>query len=393
MKPNTLILLGLVAAAAAVLIMRLPSPQPAPAQILAGGEAGGAAARYLTPRSFDADGLSDLFERVARTGGVAHLPAGVYRINRTIKIDGMGPIRIEGESHGIFVRPRGDGFRAQPTRLVWTGEPGGTMLHISGSVGQAFSHIHFDGAGRAGRLVHLTARPGFGTGAQRFDRVLFSNADVAIQAGEREGDFNCADVLYDDVAILACNVGLRVVNHQSVNHFFKWLSVHQVQTAFDFQRGGNLLVDGWQAGTFDLMLRVGYGGPNAGIFRFVSGRPEMNGLTGRYARLAEVEPEDCAQVIFEATQETGGPYDAKLPDNAKDPVFRIGRGGMVVVRNHYHFRPAFELTGPGSYINQDSRWQIPIAQAIPDAARAPAGTIRITGAADPVGVPLPDIRR
>ena len=50
-----------------------------------------------------------MLNRVARNGGVAHLPGGVYRINRTIRVDGLGPIRIEGEGYGEGGGPESQG--------------------------------------------------------------------------------------------------------------------------------------------------------------------------------------------------------------------------------------------------------------------------------------------
>jgi hypothetical protein len=351
--------------------------------------------RYLTPRSMDGDGIAELIERVARNGGVAHLPGGIYRINKTISLDGVGPIRIEGESFGLHVNPKGGGFRAQATRLVWTGPAGGTMILLNGAVGQSFSNLHLDGGGKARTLVQLSARPGWGTGNQRWTRVLFSDADTAIQCGTEEGEFNNADVLYDEVVFLNCKTGLRTMNHQSVNHHFRSFNAHQIETTFDFVRGGNLYVDGWAAGTFDLLLRVGYGGPNAGTFRFVAGRPEMNGSTKRYARLVDAEPKDSAQIVLEGTQETGGPYDDKLPDNSSQAVFRVGPRATVVVRDHYHMRPALDMAG-GVYRDRDSRWQNPIMEMIfadKAAAARPAGRVDVTGAMDINGAPQADVKR
>ncbi|MDW8263243.1 MAG: hypothetical protein RMJ35_12020 [Phycisphaerales bacterium] len=311
--------------------------------------------RFLTPRSFDADGIEELLQRVARFGGVAHLPGGVYRIHRSIRVDGLGPIRIEGEGYGDASNPEGTGFRSQPTRLLWTGEPGGTLLQLDNSVGLSFRQMQFDGGGKAGRLVHLRSKPGWGTGNIRFTSVLFRAADVAIQCGEQEQDFNCADNIYDEVYFIECRTGLRTVNHQSVNHHFRSLVVHRVGVALDCQRGGNVTVESWTAGAFDLLLRVGFGGVYAGTYRFTGGRPEMNGWTRRHARLVEAHPTDSCDIVFEGTQETTGPLNDALPDNNADPVFHIGPRAALTVRNHSHIRPVLKMDG-GIYREEHGRW-------------------------------------
>jgi hypothetical protein len=393
---------GCLAAVASIALLggfllgREGSPPAASAQVLSGAPAGArprpvqgfasAASRFLMPRTLDADGLEELFNRVAREGGVAHLPGGIYRINRTIRVDGLGPFRIEGEGHGDLFNPDGTGWKSQPTRLLWTGPAGGTLLSLDYSVGQVFSNLQFDGNNKAGRLVQWRFKPGWGPGNQRFERVVFRGAEVAIQVGEDAMDHNCGDLVFDECSFVFLGTAFRAVNHQAVNHYFRTLSAHHVNTVFDFQRGGNLNVDGWTAGTFDLLIKVGVGGPNAGMYRFAGGRPEMNGRTKRYARLAEVVPEHSADVIFDCTQESGGPFDDKLPRNDNEPAFRVGPGGNVTLRNHLHQRPAIELVnGGGRFRCENGRWMVPL----PD----PAAVARVSTAAptsDPGARPVPE---
>lgn len=383
-------------------------PRRASAQLTPAPSGAGPAAppwnRHLTPRTLDADGIEELFERVARNGGIAHLPGGNYRINRTIRLVGLGSIRVEGESVGAFSTLRPGGFRAVPTRLLWTGEPGGTMFHLDGSVGQSFSHMQFHGGGtpdrrgRAGRLFLLTSRPGWGTCCQRFTRVLFTEAEVAIQCGLEEMEFNNADIIHDEVSFTGVDVGLRTLNHQSLNHHFRSLGIFGVGTAFDMQRGGNVNVEAFAAGTFDLLLRVGNGGWNAGTFRFAAGRPEMNGLTRRHARLVEAMPADTCRVVFEATQESEGPLDQSLPDNSADPAFKVGRGASVILRDHFHYRPAVECTG-GVFRDIDGRWnpealqQLAAAPAARPGVAAQAGRIEVVSPTTSDAVPLEPIPR
>lgn len=367
-------------------------PEPATAQIVPGGSAPAVAApaRDALPRTLDADGLEQLFQRVATQGGVARLPGGTYRINRTVRLEGMGPIRIEGEGFGDVFNPAGTGFKSQPTRLLWTGEPGGTMFELAGSIGQEFSNVLFDGDGRAGVLIQFSSKPGWGTGFQRFTRVAFRGAEVGLRFGKSDGDFNCADVVYDEVCFVSCGAGLQVLNHQSVNHHFRSLNAHHVGTVLDFQRGGNVNVEGWAAGTFDRLLNVGYGGVNASSFRFVAGRPEMNGYTKRYATLAAAAKVDNCDIVFESTQETGGPYNEKLPDNSAEPVFTIGEGAALTVRNHYHIRPFLQNDG-GVYRDIDSRWHI--SPTDEGASRVSAGQVEVTAPRDVRGRRLEAFRR
>lgn len=389
MRSTTMFAVFVAGVASTLLVIQLIN-RPATAQIT--NFSPPLQSRFLTPRSMDADGLEELFNRVARNGGIAWLPGGVYRINRTIRIDGLGPIRIEGEGQGDFFNPEGTGFKSQPSRLVWTGEPGGTMLSIDYSSGLSFSHMQFDGRGRAGKLVQLRSKPGWGAGNLRFTRVVFRAADVGLQCGEDEKEPNSADNVYDEVTFVGCKIGFKTVNHQSVNHHFRSLGVQQCGVALDFERGGNLNVDGWSATNFDLFLRISTGGPNAGIFRLVAGRPEMAGLTKRFARLLEAKDLHSCQVIFEATQETGAPINDRLTDNSTEPVFEIGNKTMLSLRNHYHFRPSVKMDG-GVYIDEDGRWDMNVVPDDPAQSQINGGTVRIVSPRNLAGEMLKEMKR
>lgn len=389
MRSTTMIAV-FVAGVASTLLVIQSIDRPATAQIT--NISAPPQSRFLTPRSMDADGLEELFNRVARNGGIAWLPGGVYRINRTIRIDGLGPIRIEGEGQGDFFNPEGTGFKSQPTRLIWTGEQGGTMLSIDYSIGLSFSHMQFDGRGRAGKLLQLRSKPGWGTGNLRFTRVVFRAADIGLQCGESDMDGNCADNVYDDITFVGCKIGLKTVNHQSVNHHFRSLGVQQCGVALDFEHGGNLNVDGWSATNFDLFLRVGTGGPNAGIFRLVAGRPEMSGLTKKYAKLLEAKDLHSCNVIFEATQETGASYNDRLPDNSAEPVFEIGKYVTLTLRNHYHFRPSVKMEG-GVYVDEHGRWDMNLAPEDPSQSQMNGGEVRIVSPRNLVGEALKELKR
>lgn len=279
---------------------------------------------------------------------------GEIRVTRTIHLTRAQGVTLRGDSAGGPWWP--SGFAGTPTVLRWAGEPGGTMLVIDGSVNCTLEDLTLDGGGKAGVLVQIRSQPGFGSGGHRFERVTFRNADVAVRAGEAAGDFNCADVVYDQVTLINCGVGLQTLNDQSVNHHFRSLTARAVGTVLDIRRGGNVLVDGADVGTFDLLLRVGHGGPNAGTFRFEAGRFEMDGLNQRHARLVDAVGTWMADVVFDGCQETAGPINTRLQDNAGDPVCRIGPGAVVSMNHHLHSDRSYVSMSGGTYRDRFGRW-------------------------------------
>jgi len=384
--------MGLVAVLGLIAGWLIQPTRRAEAQVLTGEPITSIpASRFFTPRSYDADGIEELIQRVARFGGVAHLPAATYRINRTIRIEGVGPLRIEGESAGDPFDPEKSGYKCRPTRLLWTGPQGGTMLHINDSNGPGFSNILFDGGARAGTLVQLNARPGWATGNLRFERVSFCNADIGIQCGTDEKEVNCADLVLDEVAMVRLKTGLRVNNEQSVNHHIRTLGFYRVGTVLDFERGGNATVVGWGGSAFDLFMRVGKAGPFNGTFLLAGGRPEMVGISKRYARLLETSDQlDTCDVTFQSTQETGGDFDDKLEHNDADPAFVLTKGATLTVQNHAHYRPFVSMNG-GVARSVNGRWHFD--PNMPAAVKATGGDVAIESPRDLKGKRFNELRQ
>lgn len=315
-------------------------------------------------------------------------------IGETLVISRTAGGGIVGRSGGKTV---GGGWLGTPgSRIVWAGAAGGTVVHLDRSIDALLSDLTIVGGGKAAVGVLMTSGVGFGTGGITLRRVTISGCSVAIQAGQAAGDINCADVVYDQVRFLGCSVGLRTMNDQSVNHHFRSLMAREVGVVFDFQRGGNLDVAGADVGTFDLLLRVGQGGPNAGKFRFASLRTELDGWSKRHSRLVDAAslPEwSMADIALVDCQETQGPLAESKADNRTDFLFDVGRGATITTARHVHSsRPVARVSG-GSYRDEQSRWPYTAPSAATNWSRSGAGRIRVIDPSDVFGDQLPGVNR
>ena len=85
---------------------------------------------------------------------VLYLPAGRYRVTRTLSLSHTINVSIVGEDPGLVT-------------IVWDGAEGGTMLHVNGVAYSRFTRLTFDGRRRASVAVEQSwdnARAHFDTG-------------------------------------------------------------------------------------------------------------------------------------------------------------------------------------------------------------------------------------
>lgn len=227
----------------------------------------------------DADRIQSLIDdAVAGKTRAAELPNGRFLIDRTLTIPNVTGLTVRGagQMHDV----RFTGHWGPSTVLIWTGPSGGTLLHAKGAsflTLESLTLIGREGGAkeRAGILLHDTSLVGWGSGGWRVSRVSVIDADVGIQSGEVQGDFNNSDHRYEGVQFISCGSGFRVKHDQGLNYHFSSPGGEGTDVVFDMERGGGLHVDGAPGFTnCGWIARFGPGGDNVAVSSFRNIRAE-----------------------------------------------------------------------------------------------------------------------
>jgi hypothetical protein len=115
---------------------------------------------------------------------VLYIPAGRYRLTRTLTLD-----------HTIYVSVVGED--PQMVTLVWDGAPGGTMLIVNGVAYSRFTRLTYDGRRRASVAVEQSwdnVSPNFDTGNEYSDHA-FVDVEYGIHGGFRGHGFAETSIL------------------------------------------------------------------------------------------------------------------------------------------------------------------------------------------------------
>jgi Pectate lyase superfamily protein len=125
----------------------------------------------------DTNALQRAFDDVGTPGhaSVVYLPAGVYRVTRTLNLNAKLNISILGE-------------HPSRTTVRWDGPAGGDMVMVVGVSHSRYGRITWDGAGKAGTIYNLAWKSGhyFPTLNEHADEV-FQDAAYGIRAGTGGG--------------------------------------------------------------------------------------------------------------------------------------------------------------------------------------------------------------
>jgi hypothetical protein len=122
----------------------------------------------------DSGALQQAFDDLAAGKGspVLFLPAGTYRITRTLTLTSVMSIAIVGEDPAS-------------TTIIWDGDDGGTMMAFNGVAYSRVSRLTFDGRKKAFAAIEQSwdgGRPHFDTGNEYSD-VTFLDAEYGIHGG------------------------------------------------------------------------------------------------------------------------------------------------------------------------------------------------------------------
>jgi hypothetical protein len=116
----------------------------------------------LSAQTLFANVVQDAIDALPASGGVVQLDPTTYLIDQTIVIgdatstlpSSRNGITLAGTGSGASDTDMGPGLASAPTRLVWVGPSGGTMIKINGPVsGVVIRDLMLDGNGTAGTLI------------------------------------------------------------------------------------------------------------------------------------------------------------------------------------------------------------------------------------------------
>ncbi len=142
----------------------------------------------------------------AQDGTTVYLPAGTYRITKTLTL--LGP------RHGFLLLGHG-----RDTTLVWDGETGGKMLIDDGVAYSRFVGLQFDGRGKAaiGFFHHSERR--FETEV-RHQHLAFRNFTEAGVLADPKDTFALAETLFENCLFEGCRRGVSFTQFNDYDFTF-----------------------------------------------------------------------------------------------------------------------------------------------------------------------------
>lgn len=362
----------------------------------------GAGPVYHEPATYTGEAIERAIENAYKDiRGRVFLPGGTYKITRTIRLNGLGPLIIEGASPAI---PSLEWNHASSVMLEWWGPKDQPMIRLD-TTGIQLKYMMLDGRGIASHGVVLANSPAGGTAINRLQDVHFYNFTVAcFQAGEKADDQNAADSYFDRVGFFRAPAGFRSVNNQSVNNEFSGCQFGWLERALDIERGGAVSLSGGGLGGVDVVIKLGASGHNTGPIHIGPLRVERNGYKKRYMTLIDARPPEGPHYIgsgqirlVSLRMADGGFPDA--PD-VETPLMRIGAGVHVVAEgclfkaagNQGQWPMAYvegSNSGGASLRSEDSQWWGNLESIVSN----DKAFVEIVGSANHANVRVPPLRR
>lgn len=288
------------------------------------------------------------------------LPTGDIVISTTVDLSSLtiNGLKLVGSSFNRL-RPGAEGGWATnqiATRIVWGGADGGTMFEFSKAQSIQFENLILAGnttdsdTVRAGILVLFSSTLGFGMAQAVFRDVGFANYDIAVQFGEVNGDFNCADSYFQNVSFNSKGAnastpakGVVIKHGQGLNYNFENVEVsgthHRILVV---ENGGDIRWRGG-AGTLEGESTIIYhrgGGSNAATVVVDGWRFEQH---NSWPRLADLAPSGDLVATFRGISDAAS--GATNPSNPTPGAFLIGPGAKVVVEASSFQRVVAYMTG------------------------------------------------
>jgi len=140
------------------------------------------------------------------SGKAVYLPPGVYRITRTLVLN--GPVC------GVFVVGHG-----RDTRLVWDGPEGGVMFRSNGAAYSRYIGLSWDGRGRAAVGFDHASEARFETEIRHEHEAFRAFTGYGIRVGHNQR-MASAEILYRNCLFEDCSVGAAMLDFNDYDNTF-----------------------------------------------------------------------------------------------------------------------------------------------------------------------------
>jgi len=302
-----------------------------------------------------------------------YLPAGRYRVTRTLNLGERRGVRIVGE-------------HPETTSIDWDGRSGGTVLDVRGVSYSAIGRLTLDGRARARTLLYLSydrarTREFFPTHLE-FTDLRLRDADFCLRAGRMRG--GVAEAVVRRAHFIECRqAGVSIQDWNSLNWWI-WDSY--------FERNGHGVTN-----TFGRDPSSGPGAGNFHVYRSVFVESRKADVSIRNTQAFSVN--DSLSHGSKHFLRAYGPISASaqllllrnhVDATLADPVVVENPGPLVLVDNVFrtrdHQRIVLAGSGPGDIVSVGNRF----AAALPWGRQAPAGkAVSLVSVDDAFGVALP----
>ena len=280
---------------------------------------------------------------MAKSGGGLFIPPGNYRITKTLRVERCSGLTVRGQAGLPWKR----GEKTSAT-LFWDGDQNGVLLDTVGVSGGRFENLNLDGNGKAGTLLRFLSAVGWGNMLHKFDNLHLMNADVGLQFGGGGSPDMCnSDMLFTYTTFARLKRGMLVKNNQGVDFMFNYLFGLGCDTIFDFEKGGNLLVNTAQMTDCKLFLDIGGGGRCAGTYLCNNVRIESGdgGKANRFQALKSYPANHQAVVRFVNYCDAQWNWSANGTEKRELPFFDVGPGTSLSIESAIFNGPVASLAG------------------------------------------------
>jgi hypothetical protein len=170
----------------------------------------------------DTDAIQKAFTAV-RDGSTVYLPAGTYRITRTLTL--IGPLI------GVLVIGHG-----RETKLVWDGEAGGKLFKDDGVAHSRFVGLFFDGRGKAGIGFYHYSDHRFETEVRHQHLAFVNFTDAGILAEEKD-KYALAETNFENCLFENCRRGVVFTSFNDYDFTFDGCEFRGAETAIECRHG------------------------------------------------------------------------------------------------------------------------------------------------------------
>lgn len=304
-----------------------------------------------------------------------YLPAGRYRITRTLHLRERRGVRIVGEA-------------PETTSIDWDGRPGGTVLDVRGVSYSALGRLTFDGRTRAGTLLYLSYDRGrpreFFPTHLEFTDLRLRDAEFCMRAGRMRG--GVAEAVVRRAHFLDCRqAGVSIQDWNSLNWWI-WDAV--------FERNGHGVTN-----TFGTDPSSGPGAGNFHVHRsvFVDSREADLSIRNTQAFSVSDSLSHGSKHFLRAYGPIASSAQLLLLRNhvdaaRADPVVVENPGPLVMVDNAFRIRDDQRIVlagaAPGDLVSVGNRFSAARPWAPVAAGAKPVSLVSVD---DAFGVALPPV--